>query len=105
MTGKPSGWGGPWWDSEVKAGEYSDPFLMTGFDKKSVYVKAKTANNKPAKLTVEVDFLGDGTWEKFEEWTIGDSFAWHAFPDAFSAHWVRLKLDSDAKATAHFHYR
>lgn len=33
--GKPAGWGGVWWDTPVKAGESSDPYLMTGFDKDS----------------------------------------------------------------------
>ena len=36
--GKPSGWGGPWWESRVKSDEPSDPFLMTGFDKKVVHL-------------------------------------------------------------------
>ena len=32
--GPRSGWGGPWWKDPVKAGEPSDPYLMTGYDKK-----------------------------------------------------------------------
>ena len=32
--GKPGGWGGPWWETPVRAGEPSDPYLMTGFDGK-----------------------------------------------------------------------
>ncbi len=36
--GKPAGWGGPWWNTPVKAGAVSDPFLMTGFDKKVVHL-------------------------------------------------------------------
>ncbi len=34
QMGKPTGWGGPWWDTPVQAQEVSDPFLMTGFDKR-----------------------------------------------------------------------
>lgn len=32
--GKPQGWGGPWRYDVVLAGVPSDPYLMTGFDKK-----------------------------------------------------------------------
>lgn len=35
--GKPKGWGGPWRAAALKAGEASDPFLMTGFDKKVLH--------------------------------------------------------------------
>jgi hypothetical protein len=34
--GKPRGDGGPWKNSPVKAGQPSDPYLMTGYDRKSV---------------------------------------------------------------------
>jgi hypothetical protein len=34
--GKPIGKGGPWKNSEVLANTYSDPYLMTGYDKKEV---------------------------------------------------------------------
>ena len=30
--GKPTGTGGPWKNTDVKAGEYSDPYLMLGFE-------------------------------------------------------------------------
>src|SRR5919205_2656430 len=35
--GKPAGWGGPWRKSQVQAGAPSEPFLMTGFDKKMLH--------------------------------------------------------------------
>ena len=34
--GRPRGEGGPWKDAAVKAGEPSDPYLMTGYEKKSL---------------------------------------------------------------------
>ena len=46
--GKPAGWGSVWYKQDVKANEVSDPFLMTGFDRKVVHLKhtAKTADRK-----------------------------------------------------------
>ena len=32
--GKPQGWGGVWRRDNITAGEPSDPYLLTGFDKK-----------------------------------------------------------------------
>ena len=60
--GKPAGWGGPWWDSDVEADIPSDPFLMTGFDKRYCMTQ-----NGPEEvdIVVEVDFRGDGTWSTF----------------------------------------
>ncbi len=61
--GKPSGWGGPWRKTAVTAGQPSDPFLMTGFDKKVLHLKTDRA----ATVTVEIDFLGNGSWERYEQ--------------------------------------
>ena len=99
--GKARGWGGPWRSKAVKAGEVSDPFLMTGFDKKMVHLKS----DKPAEFDIEVDFLGTGTWEKYERIaTRADGYQRHVFPEGFSAHWVRLVSASSCTATAEFFY-
>ena len=101
--GKPQGWGGPWRKSNVKAGEPSDPFLMTGFDKKVLHLKESGGSG--ARVTIEVDFLGTGAWVQYESITLeGNGYAYHVFPDGFSAHWVRLTADSDCVATAEFIY-
>ncbi len=36
--GKPQGWGGPWQETHISAGQPSDPFLMTGFDQKVLHL-------------------------------------------------------------------
>jgi hypothetical protein len=100
--GKPQGWGGPWRKTAVKAGEPSEPFLMTGFDKKVLHLKL---HNGSATITIEIDFLGTGEWEKYESVPLGGGgYKFHAFPSGFSAHWVRLKADKDCTATAEFMY-
>jgi hypothetical protein len=97
--GKPQGWGGPWRKQAVAAGEVSDPFLMTGFDKKMLHLMS----DKPADVTVEVDFLGNGTWAKYETVRVS-GYAKHIFPAGFSAHWVRLRVDASCTMTAEFMY-
>lgn len=97
--GKPAGWGGPWRKTAVKAGVASDPFLMTGFTHKMVHLKTDRA----AAITIEVDFLGNGSWERYERVPVS-GYARHIFPPGFSAHWVRFVPSVDCLATAELMY-
>lgn len=101
--GKPQGWGGPWRNTPVKPGIPSDPFLMTGFDKKTLHLYQKGADF--CTITIEVDFLGNGFWQKYDTIRVdNDTYKYHVFPAGFSAHWVRLLSDKDCTATAEFFY-
>ena len=59
-----------------------------------------------ANVTIEVDFLGQGAWEKYETIVaVGTGhYRYHVFPTGFSAHWVRLVTDADCTVTAEFMY-
>ncbi len=101
--GKPTGWGAVWWDEPVQAGEASDPFLMTGFDKKVIHL-AHTSEKKVA-FDVEIDFMGSGDWKLYRVIVVdGSGYAHHEFPDGFSAHWVRVRAGAECTATAAFMY-
>jgi hypothetical protein len=106
--GKPSGMGGVWYDTPVKAGEVSDPFLMIGFDKKVLHLKHDA--KRGVTFTIEVDFVGDGQWSPYKELHFGaggnppQGYEHHEFPDGFSAHWVRIKVNAACTATAFFMY-
>jgi hypothetical protein len=98
---KPQGWGGPWWKSPVKKGVASDPMLMTGFERKMLHVQTDRA----AAFDIEIDFIGNGTWNRYERLAVpAEGYAKHIFPDAFSAHWVRLTPLADCQATASFFF-
>ena len=101
--GDPRGEGGPWRDTAVTAGKASDPYLMTGYARKTVRLSHDAKAD--VHFTIEVDFLGDGTWHTYETVTVpvGKTVT-HAFPAGFSALWVRAKTDADGKATAWFRY-
>ena len=101
--GAPRGVGGPWKNSAVTANTPSDPYLMTGYDAKTLELSHDAA--EPMVFTVEVDFLADGSWSEYARFTVpaGQTFK-HAFPAGYSAHWVRLRADHAAKATATFTY-
>jgi hypothetical protein len=56
--GKPRGKGGPWKNTAVKKGEKSDPYLMTGYDSKSLTLESDIATT----ILVELDISGNGDW-------------------------------------------
>ncbi len=99
--GRPQGWGGPWWEASVSKGVASDPFLLTGFQRKILHLSADRA----ADFDVEIDFLGSGAWHRYTRIRVpSEGYAQHIFPDAFSAHWVRLTPQLDCRASASFFF-
>ncbi len=77
--GKPAGWGGPWWEAEAGAGIPSDPYLMTGFDKKVLHLCHDCGSS--VRFDVEVDFLGNGIWKKYATLEVGaGEYVHHEFP-------------------------
>ena len=101
--GKPSGEGGVWYNDEVVAGKPSDPYLMYGFDQKSLHLWHKSKTD--VTFLIEVDVAGDGEYQRYDQKTVKPGEYLHLeFPYAFSARWVRLTADRSCKATAWFIY-
>jgi hypothetical protein len=99
--GRPQGWGGVWWKQDVRRGEPSDPFLFTGFTRKMLHIVA----DRPSAFEIEIDFIGDGSWQRYDRIAVpAEGYAKHIFPDAFSAHWVRLRPHTDCTATSTFFF-
>ena len=96
--GKPVGFGGPWLETNVKAGVPSDPYIMTGFDKKSVFMAA----DREVEITLELDITGDGTWIPFRSFKVL-GFCRHELGD-IRAYWVRAVANRDCKAFVQFWY-
>jgi hypothetical protein len=101
--GAPVGRGGPWKETRVKAGEASDPYLMTNFGRKSATLSHD--RDRAVRVTIEIDFLANGTWRPYAVVDVppGRGIPYR-FPDGFAAHWVRVIADADATATAWFEY-
>ena len=95
--GKPKGWGGVWRKTAIQARVPSDPFLMTGFEHTVLHM----TSDKNAGFDIQVDFLGDGSWESYEKVRV-NGYKPLVFPQGFSAHWVRLVSDTACQATAEF---
>ena len=101
QLGKPRGVGGPWKNTQVKAGAVSDAYLMTGYDRKSV----ELTSSKDAEVTLEIDVDGTGVWVPYRMFDIesGETVE-HEFDSGFSAYWVRAVSSVDATATVWFRY-
>ncbi|MBR1920453.1 MAG: hypothetical protein IJ829_00460 [Kiritimatiellae bacterium] len=99
--GKPVGVGGPWLATEVKAGVPSDPYVMTGFDRKSAVLSA----DRDVKVDLEFDITGEGDWAALlsAELKAGEVRTFDL--DGVRAYWVRAVASADCTASAVFAYR
>ncbi|MGD1891602.1 MAG: hypothetical protein ACFB15_13535 [Cyclobacteriaceae bacterium] len=101
QLGKPRGTGGPWKDTAVEANTPSLPYLMTGYDQKTLTLTA----DQPTNITVEIDFDHTG-WYTYQTFTLeAGQTTTHEFPEGFSAHWLRVISDHDCVATAWLEYQ
>ena len=65
----------------------------------------RTRRQHPVRLRVEVDISGAGSWVAYREFEVKPGRAVeHAFPEGFSAYWVRVVASADTTATARFTY-
>jgi len=103
QLGKPRGFGGPWKNSDVAAGKPSDPYLMTGYDKKRLMLA--NHGNVETTITVELDATGDGRFAAFQSFKLApgakETFV---FPDWINAYWVRTVSSVTTNATAQLTY-
>lgn len=101
--GKPRGEGGPWKDAPVSAGEPSDPYLMTGFDRKTLALSHDAG--EAVTFTIEVDITAVDQWHTYGRISVepGQTVR-HDFPEGYSACWARLRADRPCHATAWFTY-
>ena len=101
--GKPTGNGGPWVDRHVSAGEYSEPYLIGFYDRRTLNLSHKS--DRMVKFTVEADPTGEGDWMHYADFEVNpdDSFI-YKFPDSFQARWIRFKTDTPCVATTSLEY-
>ena len=101
--GKPRGTGGPWLRTPVRAGAPSDPYLIFGYDRKSVSLSHDLAET--VTFTIQVDPTARGDWVKYGRFPVGPGETRvHKFERGYSAHWVRVLCDRSCRATAIFKY-
>lgn len=102
--GKPVGQGGPWKNTDVKAGIASDPYLIAFYDKKELQLSHQSPQE--VTFTVEVDPTGNGDWMEYLVQKVKGGEKWtYKLPEAFQARWIRFSTNADVKATAWLTYK
>ncbi|OFX43221.1 MAG: hypothetical protein A2X05_05665 [Bacteroidetes bacterium GWE2_41_25] len=101
--GKPVDRGGPWKNSEVKAGEPSDPYLIGFYDRKKLQLSHNSKNR--VTFTIETDPTGQGLWMEFKKVSVEPQKTFeYEFPENFSSRWIRFRSDKYCKVTAWLEY-
>lgn len=102
--GKPTGRGGPWKDTAVKAGKPSDAYLIGFYDQRSLTLSHHA--REAVTFTIEAEPIGHGPWMPYKKVSVkpGENYK-HTFPDSFQSRWIRFVADKDCKATAWLEYR
>ncbi len=100
--GKPRGQGGPWLATPAEPGSPSDPYLMTGFDRKTLVLSHDASG--PVVFSLEVDFDHHGYYRLKEISVPAHTEVRYEFPAGFQAHWLRLRVDKPCRATARLTY-
>jgi hypothetical protein len=101
--GKPTGHGGPWKNTAVKADTPSDPYLIGFYDQKELSLSHSL--DESVIFTIEVEPVGHGPWMKWKEVTVkpGETFTYEC-SDSFQSRWIRFTADKSCQATAWLDY-
>ncbi|HEX8530518.1 MAG TPA: hypothetical protein VF646_10860 [Cytophagales bacterium] len=102
--GKPTGRGGPWKHTAVRANEPSDPYLIGCYDRRTLTLSHD--GKEPVAFTIEAEPVGHGPWMPYKMLTVapGQTLQF-AFPAGFQARWVRFVADRPVVATAWLTYQ
>lgn len=91
--GKPVGVGSPWFEASVKKGELSDPYILTGYDKKTL----KAISDSDVELEIHVDIDGTGLWVKYDTIKLKKGVPLvKNFDETLKGYWIRFEACSQA---------
>jgi hypothetical protein len=103
QLGKPRGHGGPWKNTLVQADEPSDPYLMTGYDSKTLRLENHSATANI--ISMECDVAGDGRFSLYQAFTLAPHQTLEVkLPDWLNAYWTRFTAKQDGKISAQLNY-
>ncbi len=97
--GRPRGRGGPWLKTPVAPGSPSDPYLIHGFQRRTL----RLSHEAPAAraFTIELDPTGEGGWLPWRRLEVPAGAELEVeLPDALCARWLRVSSHEACVATA-----
>lgn len=102
--GKPTGKGGPWFNTAVNAGMASDPYLFGGYDKRSVALSHQSSST--IDFIIQLDATGDGVWYDYKTIAVpAGKTNVYQFPDQVQSKWIRIVANQSTRVTAQFDYK
>ncbi|MFO0976791.1 MAG: hypothetical protein U0996_10360 [Planctomycetaceae bacterium] len=91
------GRGAVWLKDDVIAGTDSEPFLVNGFDRRSLLLMHET--DVAIQVTLEIDKAGTGEWQSWKDIKLAPGDLQTVdLSQAPQAEWIRLRPNADAKA-------
>jgi hypothetical protein len=101
--GIPTANGAVWINDSVPGNMPSEPFLFSGWENRSVWIKNNGAYT--VNFMFEVDQKGDNQWKDLKRILVapGQSVN-HTFAGVEKGEWVRVSTDKGARATVSFNY-
>ncbi|NUQ61726.1 MAG: hypothetical protein HUU20_04510 [Pirellulales bacterium] len=102
--GRPAGWGGPWFDDDVKADRAGEPYLLAGFDKRVLHLAHES--DEPVEFGIETSREGTSDWRQIDTITVpAKGYRYIGLDENVQGDWIRLYPTKDAaRVTAYFHY-
>jgi hypothetical protein len=99
--GASAGWGGPWLDDDVKAGDISAPFLVSGFAEGVLHLKHRTGHE--LIFVVEADREGRNQWQEVLRVTVpAKGYAWRVLNKELPCQWMRVKAEQASQGLSAF---
>lgn len=100
--GPRAGWGGVWLNDGIRAGQWSDPFLVAGYEQRVLHLVNDGA--RPARFDAEIDRDGRGRWRPLGSYEVAaGGYRFVVLPEGLKAEWIRLAPSRDCRATAYLH--
>ena len=101
--GRPTGVGGPLFNTQIQANTPSDPYLIGFYDQRKVSLTHNGENT--IQFTLEVNPIGHGPWMVYKRISVpANETVMDEFAEDFEARWIRIVVDKPCKATARFEY-
>lgn len=95
--------GSVWEKEEIKAGTYSEPFLFSGWDYRTAWIKNDSP--KAVTFTLETDEQGNNQWKVLSDVVVeGNQSKLISFNPSDKGEWIRVKTSADVKCTVSFTY-
>ncbi len=95
--------GAVWLNDEVKAGEYSDPFLFSGWNKRCAWIN--NSGKSKVAFSFEVDKNGTGDFSKLKTVEVAPGASQFVeFTENETGEWIRVQTGKATVATVNFNY-